>query len=58
MANLRSKYPPAFIVDLYDLKLMHLIDKKYTQAPFYGSGRMTASLRRDGFRVLETGINK
>ena len=39
------------IVDTYDLRLMHLIDEKYTQAPFYGSRRMTASLSRDGFKV-------
>jgi len=39
------------IVDPYDLTLMHMIDEKYTKAPFYGSRRMTASLRRDGFRV-------
>jgi len=39
------------IVDPYDLTLMHLIDEKYTRTPFYGSRKMTASLRRDGYRV-------
>jgi putative transposase len=39
------------IVDPYDRTLMHMIDEKYTRTPFYGSRRMTASLRRDGFKV-------
>jgi len=39
------------IVDPYDLTLMHLIDEKYTRTPFYGSRKMTASLKRDGYRV-------
>ena len=30
---------------------MHLIDEKYTRTPFYGSRKMTAALRRDGYRV-------
>jgi putative transposase len=39
------------MVDPYDLTLMHMIDETYTKAPFYGSRRMTASLRRNGYQV-------
>ena len=34
-----------------NLKLMRLIDEEYTRAPFYGSRRMTAWLRKKGYRV-------
>lgn len=30
---------------------MHFIDKEYTQHPFYGSRRMTATLNREGYQV-------
>ena len=34
-----------------DLRLMRLIDEQYLSAPFYGSRRMVAVLRRDGWTV-------
>lgn len=34
-----------------NLRLMHLIDKQYTRTPFYGSRRMTAWLRTEGYEV-------
>ena len=34
-----------------NLMLMALIDKQYTQTPFYGWPRMTAFLRREGYAV-------
>ena len=34
-----------------NLRLMGLIDKQYTQSPFYGWPRMTAFLRRAGYAV-------
>ena len=35
----------------YELELMGLIDRQYLQTPFYGSRKMTASLRRQGHQV-------
>ncbi|GAB6886990.1 hypothetical protein JCM13304A_04880 [Desulfothermus okinawensis JCM 13304] len=35
----------------YNLELMRLIDEQYTKAPFYGSRRMTAWLRHQGYKV-------
>jgi putative transposase len=35
----------------YNLQLMHLIDRQYTETPFYGWPRMTAYLRRQGHKV-------
>lgn len=37
--------------DTYNEHLMRLIDEQYTLWPFYGSPRMTAWLRREGYRV-------
>jgi putative transposase len=34
-----------------DLELMRLLDEQYTKTPFYGSRRMTASLRSAGYSV-------
>lgn len=34
-----------------NLELMRLIDKQYTETPFYGSRQMTRHLRREGHRV-------
>lgn len=34
-----------------NLHLMQLLDKQYTRIPFYGSPKMTAWLRRQGFKV-------
>ena len=42
-------YKPA--IDLYNLKLMHLIDEEYTKTPFYGSRRMREALERKGYKV-------
>ena len=39
------------VVDPYSLKLMHLIDEQYTKTPFYGSRRMTKTLKRKGYKV-------
>jgi putative transposase len=38
-------------VDPDDLALMRRMDELYTASPFYGSRRMVAVLRRDGWRV-------
>jgi putative transposase len=35
----------------YNLHLMRLLDEQYMRAPFYGWPRMTAWLRREGYRV-------
>lgn len=37
--------------DEYNLLLMNLIDEQYTRTPFYGSPRLTAWLRRQGYLV-------
>ena len=39
------------VVDTYSLDLMRLIDEEYTKAPFYGSRKITAVLRRKGYEV-------
>jgi len=38
-------------VNQYDLELMNLIDHQYLETPFYGSRRITAWLRRQGYQV-------
>jgi len=38
-------------IDPYNLNLMDLLDRQYTQSPFYGSRRMTAWLKRQGYPV-------
>lgn len=43
-------YEPRGESDL-NLKLMDLIDEQYTETPFYGVEKMTASLRRKGHEV-------
>ena len=43
-------YSPVQIGE-YELELMELIDRQYLQAPFYGSRKMTALLRRQGNQV-------
>ncbi len=43
-------YTPAMESEL-NLHLMRLIDEQYTQRPFYGRLRMTAYLRRLGYKV-------
>jgi len=47
----RSTFYYEPVLDEQDLKLMRLIDQLYTRAPFYGSRRMTAWLRREGEEV-------
>ena len=39
------------VVDTYTLELMRLIDEEYTKTPFYGSRKITAVLRRKGYKV-------
>ena len=38
-------------IDPYNLELMDLLDRQYTELPFYGSRRMTAWLKREGHTV-------
>ncbi len=38
-------------IDPYNLELMDLLDRQYTELPFYGSRRMTAWLKRKGHPV-------
>lgn len=37
--------------DEYNQQLMRLIDRQYTETPFYGTRRMTAWLRSQGYAV-------
>jgi putative transposase len=39
------------VVDPYDIELMRLIDEQYTKTPFYGSRRITVSLKGNGHKV-------
>ena len=39
------------VVDTSNLELMRLIDEEYTKAPFYGSHKITAVLRRKRYEV-------
>jgi putative transposase len=43
-------YKPVPVSDV-NLRLMELIDRQYTQMPFYGVPRMTAWLKRQGYTV-------
>ncbi|MCD6317768.1 transposase [Candidatus Aerophobetes bacterium] len=38
-------------MDEYNLRLMHLIDEKFSKPPFYGSRRMREVLKRGGYKV-------
>lgn len=38
-------------MDVQNQRLMRLIDEQYTKTPFYGVPRMTAWLRRQGYRI-------
>ena len=38
------------VVDTYTLELMRLIDEEYTKAPFYGSRKIAAVLKKKGIR--------
>jgi len=46
------------VVDTYTLELMRLIDEEYTKAPFYGSRKITAVLRRKGYRLNRKRIQR
>ena len=35
----------------YNLELMRLIDEQYTKTPFYGTRKMAAWLRRQGYKL-------
>ena len=41
-----------------NLRLMRLIDKQYTKAPFYGSRRMTAWLQQEGYEVNRKRVSR
>jgi len=41
-----------------DLELMRLIDEQYTQTPFYGSRRMSAILKRNGYEAGRKKVGK
>ena len=41
-----------------DLRLMRLIDERYTACPFYGSRRMTVWLAEQGEEVNQTVIRR
>lgn len=42
----------------FNLMLMRLIDEEYTRFPFYGSPRMTAWLRREGYAINHKRIER
>jgi len=46
------------VVDTYTLELMRLIDEEYTKAPFYGSRKITAVLRRKRYKVSRKRIQR
>ena len=41
-----------------NLELMRLIDQQYLERPFYGSRRMTAWLRNQGYRVTRKRVRR
>lgn len=49
--NRASFYYDPVPVAPFDLEVMRLIDAQYLETPFYGWPRMTAALRRTGYRV-------
>jgi len=49
--NRSTFYLPAATESEENLRLMRLIDRQFVRTPFYGSRRMTASLRRSGEEV-------
>jgi len=42
----------------YNLMLMNLIDKQYSETPFYGVPRITAWLKRQGYEVNHKRIRR
>jgi putative transposase len=45
-------------IDSFNLELMDLLDRQYTELPFYGSRRMTAWLNRQGYSVNRKRIQR
>jgi putative transposase len=45
-------------IDPYSLELMDLIDRQFTETPFYGSRRLTAWLNRQGYLVNRKRIQR
>jgi putative transposase len=45
-------------IDPYSLELMDLIDRQFTETPFYGSRRLTAWLNRQGYIVNRKRIQR
>ena len=45
-------------IDPYSLELMDLIDRQFTETPFYGSRRLTAWLNRQGYPVNRKRIRR
>lgn len=51
-------YQPIYVDDPIDLMLMKRMDSLYTDAPFYGSRKMTAALRSEGHVVNRKRIQR
>ena len=49
--NRATFYYQAIPESAFNLDLMRMIDEQYTRTPFYGWPKMTAHLRRKGYRV-------
>jgi putative transposase len=49
--NRSSLYYKKADIDAWDLELMKLIDEQYMKTPFFGSRRMTATLKKSGYSV-------
>ena len=45
-------------IDPYSLEIMDLIDRQFTETPFYGSRRLTAWLNRQGYPVNRKRIRR
>ncbi len=56
--NRSSLYYEAVKANEFNLLLMRLLDKQYTKTPFYGVKRMTAILRRKGYKVNEKRVRR
>jgi putative transposase len=53
-----SLYYEPMGIDSYSLELMDLIDRQFTETPFYGSRRLTAWLNRQGYPVNRKRIQR
>ncbi len=56
--NRSSLYYQAVKPNEFNLMLMCLLDEQYTETPFYGVKRMTAMLRRKGYKVNEKRVRR